>query len=174
MPLVAQADLVLAVGYDPIEMRTGWRDAFGCDGAAVIDISAQRPTPLHAQATLNIVADTGATLEALAEGLPRAPTWPGWRTGCAPRSRRVSRRRGLGPGRRHRRGARGPAAGHAGHRRQRRAPDPAVADVALPRAARPGAILGPLHHGLRGAAGHRAEAGRARPAVVAFRAMRGS
>ena len=26
LPLVAQADLVLCIGYDPIEMRVGWRD----------------------------------------------------------------------------------------------------------------------------------------------------
>lgn len=52
LPLVKAADLVLLVGYDPIEMRPGWLDPFA-PAADVIEISA---TPadhgMHAATTL--------------------------------------------------------------------------------------------------------------------------
>ena len=76
LPLVAQADLVLAIGYDPIEMRTSWRDVFDPSRQTVIDIAAVPNTHYMHQATLNLVADTGATLEALAQGIQSRPTWP--------------------------------------------------------------------------------------------------
>lgn len=76
MPLVGEADLILAIGYDPIEMRTGWRDPWDPRQQRVIDISAVPNTHYMHQATLNIVAETGATLEALAECGPAGDTWP--------------------------------------------------------------------------------------------------
>ena len=76
MPLVGEADLILTIGYDPIEMRTGWRDPWDPRQQRVIDISAAPNTHYMHQATLNIVAETGATLEALAECGPARDTWP--------------------------------------------------------------------------------------------------
>ncbi len=76
LPLVGQADLILAIGYDPIEMRTGWRNAWDPARQNVIDIAAVPNTHYMHQATLNIVAETGATLEALAQGAPTHPSWP--------------------------------------------------------------------------------------------------
>ncbi|GIT62725.1 MAG: hypothetical protein Ct9H300mP21_02710 [Pseudomonadota bacterium] len=29
LPLVRESDLIILAGYDPIEMRSGWRDPFG-------------------------------------------------------------------------------------------------------------------------------------------------
>lgn len=77
LPLLAEADLVLALGYDPIEMRTGWRDAFDPARQDVIDISAEPNTHYMHQGGLNIIGHTGATLAALAEGTPAAgpATW---------------------------------------------------------------------------------------------------
>ncbi len=77
LPLVSEADLILAIGYDPIEMRTGWRDPWDPSVQNVVDIAAVPNTHYMHQATLNIVADTGATLAALAEGTPARETWPG-------------------------------------------------------------------------------------------------
>jgi acetolactate synthase-1/2/3 large subunit len=77
LPLVAQADLVLAIGYDPIEMRTGWRDAFDPARQTVIDIAAVPNTHYMHQATMNVTGDTGAVLEALGEATPRQTIWPG-------------------------------------------------------------------------------------------------
>ncbi|MEO1140166.1 MAG: thiamine pyrophosphate-binding protein [Pseudomonadota bacterium] len=76
LPLVKQADLVLCIGYDPIEMRTGWRDAFDPLRQTVIDIAAVPNTHYMHQATLNFVAHTGETLEMLAQGRPSRATWP--------------------------------------------------------------------------------------------------
>ncbi|MAC78107.1 MAG: acetolactate synthase [Rhodobacteraceae bacterium] len=77
LPLVRAADLVLCVGYDPIEMRTGWRHAWDAGAQRVIDIVAEPNTHDMHYATLEIVADTGAALEALAQGVPARPRWPG-------------------------------------------------------------------------------------------------
>lgn len=77
LPLVAQADLVLAIGYDPIEMRQGWRDAWDAERQRVIDIAAVPNTHGMHRAGLNFVADTGATLEALAQGNTARDSWAG-------------------------------------------------------------------------------------------------
>lgn len=77
LPLVQQADLILSIGYDPIEMRTGWRDAWDVKTQNVIDITAVANDHYMHQAGLNLVADTGPTLEALAQNQPRNPVWPG-------------------------------------------------------------------------------------------------
>ncbi|MEY8827996.1 thiamine pyrophosphate-binding protein [Sedimentitalea sp. XS_ASV28] len=77
LPLVQQADLVLAIGYDPIEMRPGWRDAWDISRQNVIDIAAEPNRHHMHRAGLDLVADTGATLEAMAQGTPIVDTWPG-------------------------------------------------------------------------------------------------
>ncbi|WP_299076497.1 thiamine pyrophosphate-binding protein [uncultured Ruegeria sp.] len=76
VPLVEQADLVLCLGYDPIEMRPGWREIWDPEETRVIDISAVVNDHYMHQAGLNLVADTGATLEAIAKGNPARATWP--------------------------------------------------------------------------------------------------
>lgn len=76
LPFVDDADLIICVGYDPIEMRPGWQNAWDPMVTNVIDITA---TPNHHfmhQATLSFIADTGATLAALSEGVPPCATWP--------------------------------------------------------------------------------------------------
>ncbi|WP_170560873.1 thiamine pyrophosphate-binding protein [Ruegeria atlantica] len=77
LPLVEQADLVLCLGYDPIEMRPGWREVWDPEEKRVIDISAVVNDHYMHQASLNMVADTGATLEAIAKGNAARDTWPG-------------------------------------------------------------------------------------------------
>ncbi|MEM8775505.1 MAG: thiamine pyrophosphate-binding protein [Pseudomonadota bacterium] len=77
LPLVDKADLVLCIGYDPIEMRQGWRNAFDPARQTVIDIAAVPNTHYMHQATLNLVADTGETMEMLAELTPTRETWKG-------------------------------------------------------------------------------------------------
>lgn len=65
VPFVRAADLVIAAGYDPIEMRTGWRDAWDPATQRVIDIHAEPNHHYMHQAGLSFVAHTGATLELL-------------------------------------------------------------------------------------------------------------
>ncbi|SDC37892.1 thiamine pyrophosphate-binding protein [Ruegeria marina] len=81
LPLVEAADLILCLGYDPIEMRPGWREAWDPQAKRVIDIAAVANDHYMHQAGLNIVADTGATLEAIARGNPARMTWPGGEPG---------------------------------------------------------------------------------------------
>lgn len=75
LPFLDQADLIVGIGYDPIEMRPGWRD-FVHAGQQMIDITA---TPNHHwmhQASVNIVADCAATLEILVASAEPQGRWP--------------------------------------------------------------------------------------------------
>ncbi|MBD3787189.1 MAG: thiamine pyrophosphate-binding protein [Sphingomonadales bacterium] len=74
LPLIAQADCVLLLGYDPIEMRIGWRAAFG-PGQTVIDLApAPRDHGMH-RADIPLIGGIAPTLRALAHAAPRR--WPG-------------------------------------------------------------------------------------------------
>ncbi|MEO3477490.1 thiamine pyrophosphate-binding protein [Phaeobacter sp. CAU 1743] len=78
LPLAAQSDLILSLGYDPIEMRPGWRNAWDPTHQRVIEIAAEPNTHYMHQASLNIVAPLTPALDALTEKAETAPTrWPG-------------------------------------------------------------------------------------------------
>ena len=74
LPLIAQADVVLLLGYDPIEMRIGWRGVFG-PAQQVIEIAAVPRT--HGMHRVNLALNGGlaATLDALHHEAPAR--WPG-------------------------------------------------------------------------------------------------
>ena len=73
LPLVRRADAILLAGYDPIEMRPGWRAAWDPAAQAVIDLSvAPNDHDMH-HATLAAVGDVGAALALLADGLAGVP-----------------------------------------------------------------------------------------------------
>lgn len=74
LPLVAQADVILAIGYDPIEMRIGWQNPWDTAKQTVIDITAEPNHHYMHQSTYNIIGDCAASVDAL---LPDAPL-PGW------------------------------------------------------------------------------------------------
>jgi len=76
LPFVQAADLVLCVGYDPIEMRPGWRNVWDPRQKRVIDISAVPNHHYMHQGTLNFVTDCAPTLAALSEELDTDETWP--------------------------------------------------------------------------------------------------
>lgn len=75
-PVVEASDCVILAGYDPIEMRIGWRDPFGAD-QRVIDITAVSNDHYMHQASLNFVGDVGASLRALSDGVTSRETWTG-------------------------------------------------------------------------------------------------
>ena len=77
LPLVAAADLILCVGYDPIEMRSGWRNLWNPVTTPVIDITAEPNRHYMHHATYPFVADCVASLAALSDGIDPQPTWPG-------------------------------------------------------------------------------------------------
>ncbi|WP_306113840.1 MULTISPECIES: thiamine pyrophosphate-binding protein [unclassified Roseovarius] len=74
LPLVAGADVVLAAGYDPIEMRTGWQNAFDPARQVVIDITAEPNHHYMHQATHNMIGSVTETLRALTPDAV-AETW---------------------------------------------------------------------------------------------------
>ncbi|PUB16248.1 thiamine pyrophosphate-binding protein [Yoonia sediminilitoris] len=75
LPFVAEADLIILVGYDPIEMRTGWQSAWDPVQQNVIDIHAAPNHHYMHQATLSFIADTGAALNCLSAGTAPQATW---------------------------------------------------------------------------------------------------
>ncbi len=75
LPLLARSDCIICIGYDPIEMRVGWRDPWPVD-APVIEIgAAPRLHGMH-HARYSFVCDTGAGLRALRDGIPPRSFWP--------------------------------------------------------------------------------------------------
>jgi acetolactate synthase-1/2/3 large subunit len=76
LPLFEKADLVLAFGYDPIEMRLGWLD-FVADQTKLIDISKSRPDHAMHHAGTWISAETRSILQALNGSLVERKGWVG-------------------------------------------------------------------------------------------------
>ncbi|MEM1164040.1 MAG: thiamine pyrophosphate-binding protein [Pseudomonadota bacterium] len=76
LPLVAEADVILAVGYDPIEMRTGWQDPWDPVRQTVIDIAAEPNRHGMHRASHDILGGCAESLAALSEGLKPSKTWP--------------------------------------------------------------------------------------------------
>ncbi len=72
VPMIQSCDLVICVGYDPIEMRPGWREIWDPAETRVIDITAAPNDHYMHQAGVSFIADTGATLSALSKGVPDA------------------------------------------------------------------------------------------------------
>lgn len=75
LPFVADADLILLVGYDPIEMRTGWQNAWDPAVQNVVDIHAAPNHHYMHHATLSFIAATGAALDALSQATTPQDTW---------------------------------------------------------------------------------------------------
>ncbi|RDJ25191.1 thiamine pyrophosphate-binding protein [Bosea caraganae] len=74
-PLIDAADLIVLAGYDPIEMRQGWRNPWPA-GKRVIDIVAEdMPHGMHG-ASLLLEGDVGAILTLLADGRMPEGAWP--------------------------------------------------------------------------------------------------
>mgnify|MGYP001141162452 CR=1 FL=1 len=77
VPFIQSADLILCVGYDPIEMRPGWRDIWDARITRVIDITAVPNHHYMHQASLNIIADCVASLSAIGAEVAPQQTWQG-------------------------------------------------------------------------------------------------
>ena len=74
LPLLQSSDCLILAGYDPIEMRIGWRNPFA-PNQRVIDISAEINTHYMHQAPLNFTGDIAASLTALADGPASTAPW---------------------------------------------------------------------------------------------------
>ncbi len=72
MPLIAQADVILLLGYDPIEMRIGWRNPWHA-GQRVIEVTpALRNHGMH-RVDVTLLGNHADTLAALKH--PAPPRW---------------------------------------------------------------------------------------------------
>jgi len=74
LPLIAQADAVLLLGYDPIEMRVGWRNVFGPE-QRVIEIAAVPRT--HGMHRVDMALSGGLAETLTALGHDGGAGWPG-------------------------------------------------------------------------------------------------
>ncbi len=74
LPFLHDADVVLCIGYDPIEMRDGWTNPWDTVSQTVIDITSEPNHHYMHHATYNIVGDCAASVTAL---LPDSlgPVW---------------------------------------------------------------------------------------------------
>ena len=75
MPLVEASDLLLLAGYDPIEMRHGWRQRWDPARTPVIEFVAAPTTHGMHGAGLTFVGDIGAGLTAVRDGLAPGESW---------------------------------------------------------------------------------------------------
>ena len=74
LPLLRDADLVLLIGYDPIEQRIGWRQPWAAD-ARVVELTSAANTHYMHQAALSFVCDVGAGVAALDDGTTGGSIW---------------------------------------------------------------------------------------------------
>ncbi|MEO0620071.1 MAG: thiamine pyrophosphate-binding protein [Pseudomonadota bacterium] len=65
LPLVAQADVIVLAGYDPIEMRTGWRHPWDITKQTVVELTAHPNDHDMHTATQTFVCDVAAGLTAI-------------------------------------------------------------------------------------------------------------
>lgn len=76
LPLVEVADCIVLAGYDPIEMRTGWRNPWGADKTVIEITPVTRTHGMHV-VSHTLFGDVAPTLAALS-GTPAAqPVWTG-------------------------------------------------------------------------------------------------
>jgi acetolactate synthase-1/2/3 large subunit len=76
-PLLDSADLIVLAGYDPIEMRAGWRHPFPTS-TRVIDIVAEDVQHGMHDASLLLEGHVGSILAALTDGIPAVPDRAPW------------------------------------------------------------------------------------------------
>ena len=75
LPLVDEADFVLLAGYDPIEMRIGWRDPWRHDRQRVVELLVAPEYSYMHQASIAFVCDIAAGIRAIARDVDPGPTW---------------------------------------------------------------------------------------------------
>ena len=80
-PLVAKADVVVLAGFDPIEVRTGWRNPFDLEGQKVIEFAGEVNDHYVHHSSVSFVCHTGEGIKALFAGIDRSLAWPGGEPG---------------------------------------------------------------------------------------------
>ncbi len=76
LDLVRRSDLILMIGYDPIEMRLGWLDPV-IEAQRIVEITAIAPDHGMHHAATRIAANTADVTAALATAVSPHESWPG-------------------------------------------------------------------------------------------------
>ncbi len=74
LQLVRESDLIILAGYDPIEMRVGWRNPWD-EGARVLEFCAVPNTHYMHRASLSFIGDVGEGLKTLRKGVSANSVW---------------------------------------------------------------------------------------------------
>ncbi len=80
VPLIAEADVILLLGYDPIEMRIGWRNLWRSDQTVIEVTPALRTHGMH-RVDVTLLGNQADTLAALKHAAPGR--WTGGQIGAA-------------------------------------------------------------------------------------------
>ncbi len=75
LPLIAESDCLILAGYDPIEMRSGWRHPWK-PNTAVVEFASVANTHYMHQARFTFLCDIAAGLKALTAGFIPKKLWP--------------------------------------------------------------------------------------------------
>ncbi len=75
-PLVSKADTIVLAGYDPIEVRSGWRDPWNPARQRIIEFSTERNQHYVHHASVSFIGHVGAGLDVLGAGLKIGKVWP--------------------------------------------------------------------------------------------------
>ncbi|MGI9463250.1 MAG: thiamine pyrophosphate-binding protein, partial [Aestuariivirgaceae bacterium] len=76
-PLVSKADVVVLAGFDPIEVRTGWRNPFDLERQKVIEFAGESNDHYVHHSSVSFVCHTGSGVTSLCSGIGRSLAWPG-------------------------------------------------------------------------------------------------
>ncbi|MED5435220.1 MAG: thiamine pyrophosphate-binding protein [SAR324 cluster bacterium] len=74
LPLLRESDLIILAGYDPIEMRVGWRNPWD-EGARVLEFCAVPNTHYMHRASLSFIGDIAEGLKTLRKNISPQPVW---------------------------------------------------------------------------------------------------
>lgn len=77
LKLIRQADLVIGAGYDPVEMRDSWKNAWDINKTKMIDITATISNHYMHSSNINFVGDVASSLRTISEGVHPANVWVG-------------------------------------------------------------------------------------------------
>ncbi len=75
LKIVRRADLILLAGYDPIEMRTGWRNPWDPAKQNVVEIAHAANDHYMHHASISFVADVAAGLDVVGRNIATRDTW---------------------------------------------------------------------------------------------------
>ena len=74
LPLLRKSDLIILAGYDPIEMRVGWRNPWD-EGARVLEFCAVPNTHYMHRASLSFIGDVAEGIKILRKNISPQPVW---------------------------------------------------------------------------------------------------